>query len=90
VSIHSSLASQKQSHRSGWRQFGQPGWTLLILAIALLLMTPILVVSSSIFADKGQVWNHLATTVLPRYIANSLGLMGGRSGQGCWASAQPG
>lgn len=51
------------------------GWTLVVVLIAALVMTPVLVVLSSVFADSSQVWRHLAATVLPRYVGNSLGLM---------------
>lgn len=51
------------------------GWTALVVAIALLLAAPILVVIGSIFIPAGEVWSHLASTVLPRYITNSLQLM---------------
>lgn len=57
------------------RQFSIDGWTLLVSAIALLILTPILVVLSSLWLDSGAVWQHLLTTVLPDYIASSLGLM---------------
>lgn len=50
-------------------------WTLPTLAIAGLIATPVLAIFSSIFVFSGAVWNHLAATVLPRYIWNSLGLM---------------
>ncbi len=45
------------------------------MAIAGLVSVPVVVVLSSIFSASGEVWNHLAATVLPRYLANSLGLM---------------
>jgi len=45
------------------------------MAIALLILTPILVVFSSVFTDSGAVWQHLLTTVLPDYIISSLLLM---------------
>jgi iron(III) transport system permease protein len=51
------------------------GWTVLVGAIALLLAMPILTVLGGIFANTGDVWAHLATTVLPTYIWNSLWLM---------------
>jgi len=54
-------------------------WTTIILLLTLLLIAPIAVVLSSIFSESGDVWHHLATTVLPRYIANSLWLMLGVS-----------
>ncbi|MGD2179720.1 ABC transporter permease [Lusitaniella coriacea] len=52
-------------------------WTIAVGAIALLIATPILCVLSSIFADSREIWQHLATTVLPGYITNSLLLMVG-------------
>jgi iron(III) transport system permease protein len=45
------------------------------MAIALLISTPVLSVLSNIFTDSGEVWNHLAETVLWKYIANSFWLM---------------
>lgn len=50
-------------------------WTLAVIAIALLVATPILIVLGSIFVGSTEAWGHLATTVLPRYIANSLWLV---------------
>lgn len=51
------------------------GWIAVTIAIALLVSTPVLFVLGNIFADNSEVWNHLAETVLPRYMANSLWLM---------------
>ncbi len=56
------------------------GWTALALTIAALIATPILFVLSSVFSRAGEVWVHLAATVLPLYIANSLWLMLGVGG----------
>jgi len=39
------------------------------------VVTPILAVAVNLFVPKGEIWAHLATTVLPRYVANSLWLM---------------
>jgi len=50
-------------------------WTLLILAIASLVSVPVIVVLSSIFSGSSEIWNHLAATVLPGYVVNSLWLM---------------
>jgi iron(III) transport system permease protein len=55
-------------------------WTLGVLAIALLVATPVLFVLSNIFTDAGEIWQHLAQTVLWRYLANSFWLM---IGVGC-------
>ncbi|NJN30305.1 MAG: iron ABC transporter permease [Synechococcales cyanobacterium RM1_1_8] len=53
------------------------GWNLAVLAIAALVLLPVLVVLSSVFVNASGIWGHLATTVLPRYIGNSLALMVG-------------
>jgi iron(III) transport system permease protein len=57
------------------------GWSLGVLLIALLISTPLLsVLFSALYAGEestGEVWQHLAATVLPSYIFNSLGLMVG-------------
>ncbi|WP_316433529.1 iron ABC transporter permease [Leptolyngbya sp. NK1-12] len=65
--------------RKALQSLGVQGWTLGVALIALLIATPLLVVLSSIFADTGAVWQHLTSTVLPRYIGNSLLLVLGVS-----------
>lgn len=54
-------------------------WAIAVGAIALLIALPILVVISSLFTNQGDIWGHLATTVLSRYLLNSLGLAVGVS-----------
>ncbi len=56
------------------------GWTVLVIAIAFLISTPVLFVLGNIFVDSREIWQHLAQTVLARYILNSLWLM---IGVGC-------
>lgn len=75
--VSSSLRStgSAASHRLGLN-----GWTFLALAIAAVIITPVVAVLSSIFSNSGDIWQHLATTVLPRYVANSVWLM---LGVGC-------
>ncbi len=63
------LISKHLSH-SRW-----DGWSLVVLAIAILVATPVGVVLSSVVADTGDVWAHLVSTVLSRYILNSVLLM---------------
>ncbi|HEY9762571.1 MAG TPA: iron ABC transporter permease [Trichocoleus sp.] len=58
------------------RNYGN-GWVIAVSAIALLMVSPILVVLSSVFTNSSDIWNHLATTVLPQYIQHSLALMVG-------------
>ncbi|AFL73351.1 ABC transporter permease [Thiocystis violascens] len=47
-------------------------WTLGSLALALLLATPLLVILGFVLFPGGGSWPHLAATVLPSYVANSL------------------
>lgn len=58
----------------GWK-----GWMVLGIAIAVLVAIPVLVVLSNIFLGSGEIWNHLAETVLLGYILNSFWLMLGVS-----------
>ena len=51
------------------------GWTALTVALAALVALPVLVVLSRIFAESGGVWQHLAATVLPLYVVNTLLLL---------------
>jgi iron(III) transport system permease protein len=48
------------------------GWTFLAGAIAFVLSLPVLVILSGSFTNAADVWQHLATTVLPNYGQNSL------------------
>ncbi|MEX0844060.1 MAG: iron ABC transporter permease [Balneolaceae bacterium] len=56
-----------------------PKWTLFSMVIALLISIPILTVVFSIFTPSGEIWRHLAETVLDDYIKNSLFLIIGVS-----------
>ncbi|MEX0722910.1 MAG: iron ABC transporter permease [Gracilimonas sp.] len=56
-----------------------PRWTLFSMSIALLISIPILTVIFSIFTPAGEVWSHLASTVLDDYVFNSLMLITGVS-----------
>jgi len=51
------------------------GWSLSALLVALLVCVPVVVVVSYVFVPTGEVWTHLAQTVLSRYVINSLILM---------------
>ncbi len=57
------------------QRFALNSWTLLVLAIALIISAPILFVFSSVFTKSGDIWQHLAATVLQDYIINSCWLM---------------
>ncbi|NBB82535.1 MAG: ABC transporter permease subunit [Alphaproteobacteria bacterium] len=47
----------------------------MTFGVALLISLPVLVVFSRIFADTGGIWSHLASTVLPDYVLNTVLLM---------------
>lgn len=70
-----SIRSSKDFSLQTLANWGMHGWTLGVMTIALLIAIPILVVLSSVFWGTGEVWSHLAATVLFRYISNSLWLM---------------
>ncbi|WJW76799.1 iron ABC transporter permease [Thiohalobacter sp. IOR34] len=53
------------------------GWRAALLLIALLVSLPVLVVVGFVFQPAGEVWRHLADTVLRDYVLNSLLLMVG-------------
>ena len=53
------------------------GWTVAAVVIAALVAVPVVVVMASIFAPAGEVWRHLADTVLTGYVVNTLVLMAG-------------
>lgn len=64
------FSNMKKFNRLNWNP-----WTIFVVAIAVLISTPVIFVLSSIFSDTGEIWSHLASTVLPRYLLNSLILM---------------
>jgi iron(III) transport system permease protein len=53
------------------------GWTVATWLIAALVCLPVLVVMGSVFTNAGEIWSHLADTVLAEYVLNSLILMVG-------------
>ncbi|MFU8811625.1 MAG: ABC transporter permease [Balneolaceae bacterium] len=50
-------------------------WTYATLLIAFLVAIPVITVAVNLFASSGDVWDHLAATVLPEYVKNSFWLM---------------
>ena len=65
------------SKRRGGGFGGLGPWPLFALVVAALVSVPVLVVASSVFVSAGDIWSHLAATVLPLYISNSLWLLAG-------------
>ncbi|NBC26882.1 MAG: ABC transporter permease subunit [Bacteroidetes bacterium] len=64
-------------HSSSNRTAGSPAWNIITLGIALLVSIPICTIIANLFVSSGDIWQHLASTVLPDYIRNSLWLMFG-------------
>jgi iron(III) transport system permease protein len=50
-------------------------WSWAVVATAAVLALPVLAVLSFVFVPAGEVWSHLAATVLEDYVVNSLLLM---------------
>lgn len=86
----SSPAQKNANHQNGhgtrsfrksgvWQRIGAllNGWAIATWITAALVFLPVLVVLGSVFADAGEIWAHLADTVLTKYVTNSLLLMVG-------------
>ncbi|MFO7859229.1 MAG: iron ABC transporter permease [Ectothiorhodospiraceae bacterium] len=69
--------SALQPARDAWRclRAATNAWSLATLVIAGLVALPILTVAAHILLPAGDAWDHLAATVLPRYMSNTLALM---------------
>ncbi|MGI9417204.1 MAG: ABC transporter permease [Geminicoccaceae bacterium] len=52
-------------------------WSLLALVLALLVALPVLVVFAALLVPHGDIWRHLASTVLLGYIGHTLALAAG-------------
>lgn len=55
-------------------------WSAATVAVALLIALPVLVILGFVVMPTGDTWHHLAATVLPEYVANSLLLLLGVAG----------
>lgn len=58
--------------RGAMRQMGLTGWGIGAILIGVLIMLPILAVLAQTMNPDGRTWSHLASTVLPIYVRNSL------------------
>ncbi len=52
-------------------------WSILPVVFACIIATPVLIILAYVFVPAGDVWEHLAGTVLPRYVGNTLVLIFG-------------
>ncbi len=51
------------------------GWSLFTVIAAFILASPVFVVIAHVFVPTGDIWSHLAETVLGRYVFNSIALL---------------
>ena len=75
--LHTTLKNLTPT-RQWTRQYSHK-WSLLSLCVAALISVPIFTIAFSIFIPAGEVWSHLADTVLSAYIINSFILIFGVS-----------
>ncbi len=75
ATLHPGTPPDAQAAARRWWRLD--GWSALTVGIALLIAVPVLVVLAHVFVPSGDVWAHLAATLLPTYIINSLWLMAG-------------
>lgn len=59
------------------RASGSAAWNFITIGIAILVSIPIFTIIANLFVSSGDVWPHLASTVLPEYVKNSLWLLVG-------------
>ena len=62
--------------RAAWGSWAD-GWTLGTVALALVAVVPIVAVLGVALNPADDIWEHLASTVLPFYITNTLQLGAG-------------
>ncbi|MEO1365586.1 MAG: iron ABC transporter permease, partial [Acidobacteriota bacterium] len=56
------------------RRFAPSPATLAVAGVTALVVTPVVAVLARLGAPSGGLWTHLASTVLPRYLTNTLWL----------------
>ena len=65
---------------SNWAQIPKQrvdGWSLSVVALCGFLLGPVIALLITAFGDSGGLWAHLASTVLGKYVGNTLILMMG-------------
>ena len=64
-----------EANPAGFRLRRPAGLSVITVGIALLIALPVVVVLLNMFVPGQGTWRHLAATVLPEYVFNSLALM---------------
>jgi iron(III) transport system permease protein len=76
MNVSQAAATIGQSTRVGLRPLID-GWTISSILVAALVAIPIVTVIGLAFSPEENIWPHLASTVLPRYVTTTLALMVG-------------
>ena len=77
TAIRSRARSVWSALRAFWRQSrsefrgGLTPWSVSALVVVALTTLPLLVIARGVFEPRTEIWQHLASTVLPVYVANS-------------------
>jgi len=69
-SISGESAAQRHSPTQRWNP-----WSMVLICVALVVALPVVVVFTHIALPTDGVWQHLASTVLPRYLNNTFWLV---------------
>ncbi|MEW5727576.1 MAG: iron ABC transporter permease [Pseudomonadota bacterium] len=75
LDIAETFAEPARPTTLGWVASRASGWTVATIVVAALVGAPVAVVAAHLLVPSGEVWAHLADTVLGLYVANSLWLM---------------
>jgi iron(III) transport system permease protein len=67
-------ANSERKSRISLRSLGD-GWTITSILVAALVAIPIITVIGLALSPEENIWQHLFSTVLPRYVQTTLGLM---------------
>ncbi len=76
ASLHTALNDRLASAFSRRRR-GIDGWSVIAIVVALVISAPVVVILGHVFIPAGEIWAHLAATVLPRYVFNTIWLFVG-------------
>ncbi|MBT4937777.1 MAG: iron ABC transporter permease [Rhodospirillaceae bacterium] len=74
MNVTQATAQIGSSTRSGLRSLSD-GWTITSIIIAALVAIPIITVIGLALSPEENIWQHLVSTVLPRYVRTTLALM---------------
>lgn len=64
--------TRTEPSRKGFRRVRPDLWTVSTFIIASLVAVPVVVILAHVFFPSGDVWQHLVSTVLGRYLSNTL------------------